>query len=363
MIAEESVLAGWLTGSSAQVRFWVPWLVGALLGLGVIAIIALLRRLVMRRLAPLAARPAWHWNDLLIDLTWRTSRPFVYSLGLAASAAIWPLTPRAAQAFDRLLVISLAAQAGLWGTGLVRYAVFTLMQQSTIGADASYQSIRNLVRSLGLVLLWGCVLLICLDNLGVQVTTLVTGLGFTGVALGFATQNILPDLFASLAIVMDQPFLVGDFISLGTAMGTVERIGIKTTRLRSISGEEIVCANSELIKIRIQNFRSLRERRVLFNLGLRGDGPAQRASQAVDIIREVVSATTDVRLDRAHLSCLEQGIWTYEVVYYVYGADYAFYMDRHHHILTTLLGRLEAVDLHLAYPTRWLVSPPKLAAP
>ena len=353
MFSEDNALVAWLQSSNNHPSGGLPWFVGLALLLLVVGTLMLLRHLVIRRLAPMAARTEQIWDDFLVDLTRRTMRPFIWTVGIAAAAVVWPLPEKWAHRLDVLLVLVLTAQVGIWGTGLVEYAALALVHHRAPRDVASYQSIRNLVRTIGLVLVWASVALVALENLGVEVTTLVAGLGFTGLAVTFATQNIFRDLFSSFSIVVDQPFLVGDFINVGGGIvGTVERIGIKSTRIRSLSGEEVICSNSDLVETRIQNFRTLQQRRVAFTLGLRSGVPASQCDVAVDIIRAVVRETPDVRLDRAHLCNLDQGVLNYEIVYYVNGPDYTFYMDRHHHILTTMLQRLDAVQMHLAFPTR-----------
>ena len=170
--------------------------------------------------------------------------------------------------------------------------------------------------------MWAVVLLIVLNHLGVNITALVAGLGIGGVAVALALQNVLGDLLASLAIVLDKPFVVGDSIGVGEVSGQVERVGIKTTRLRSVEGEQLVIANADLLKSRIRNFRRMTERRVQFALGIAYETPHDKLAAVPDILREIVMAEQRVRFDRAHFKGFGDSALLLEIVYFVLDRDY-----------------------------------------
>jgi len=198
------------------------------------------------------------------------------------------------------------------------------------------------------------VVLVALDNFGVKVTTLVAGLGVGGIAAALAVQNILGDLFASVSILLDRPFEIGDFIIVGAQMGTVERIGLKSTRVRALSGEQLVFANADLLSSRIQNFKRMQERRVLFGLGVTYDTPTEKMERIPQILREIVSAQPNARLDRAHFSKYADWSLNFEVVYYMKVPDYNAYMDTQQIINLEILKRFRAEGIEFAFPTQTL---------
>jgi small-conductance mechanosensitive channel len=211
------------------------------------------------------------------------------------------------------------------------------------------------MRALGIaakLLLWAIVFITALDKFGVNVTTLVTGLGIGGVALALAVQNVLGDLFAALSIVFDKPFDVGDAIAVDQLSGTVERIGLKTTRIRSISGEQIIISNSELLKSRIRNYKRQLDRRVVFTTDVTYDTAPDVIAGIPGMIREVISNQHPVRFDRSHFTQYMDSALRIETVYYVLDADYARYLDIQQTINLELLRRFNAAHIRFAFPTR-----------
>lgn len=200
--------------------------------------------------------------------------------------------------------------------------------------------------------IWAIGALMVLSNLGINITSLIAGLGIGGVAIALAAQNILGDLFSSFAIYFDKPFAVGDFIIAGDKMGTVERIGLKTTRIRALQGEEIVIANQDLLKAQIRNFKKMRERRAVFSFGIAYETPTKIVERVPDIIKEIIDAIEDVRFDRAHFFSFGDSSLNFEVVYYLKNTDYNRYMDVQQKINLTLKAGLEKARVKFAYPTK-----------
>ncbi len=198
------------------------------------------------------------------------------------------------------------------------------------------------------------ILLLVLDNLGVNITALVAGLGVGGIAVALAMQTILGDLFASLSIVLDKPFVVGDFLIIGDLLGSVEYVGLKTTRLRSLSGEQLVFSNSDLLGSRIRNYGRMYERRVQFNIGVTYQTPRDRLVKIPQIIREAVEQQSDTRFDRSHFKEYGDFSLVFESVYYVMGPDYNKYMDIQQAINLHIHERFEQQGIEFAYPTQTL---------
>lgn len=203
-------------------------------------------------------------------------------------------------------------------------------------------------------MLWSVIVLLTLDNLGFDVTALVAGLGIGGVAVALAVQKILGDLFASLSIVLDKPFVIGDFIIVGEHLGTVEHIGLKTTRIRSLSGEQLIFSNSDLLGSRIRNFKRMYERRVVFTIGVVYQTPLEKLALIPSIIREIIESQKPVRFDRSHFK--EYGAFSlnFETVYWVQNPDFNTYMDIHQAINLEIYRRFTREGIEFAYPTQTL---------
>jgi small-conductance mechanosensitive channel len=198
------------------------------------------------------------------------------------------------------------------------------------------------------------VLLLTLDNLGVDITALVAGLGIGGIAVALALQNVLGDLLASLSIALDQPFVIGDFLIVGEHLGTVEYIGIKSTRLRSLTGEQIVMSNADLLSSRLRNYGRMYERRVVFTLGVTYETPRDKLREIAPLLRGIVEAQEGVRFDRAHFAKYGPYSLDFEVVYHVLSADFGRYMDAQQAINFRIHEAFEALGVQFAYPTQTL---------
>ncbi len=218
--------------------------------------------------------------------------------------------------------------------------------------DASTRSSIKLLSSLTKGILWVLGGLMILQNIGVNVTSLIAGLGIGGVAVALAVQNILSDLFSSFAIHFDKPFVVGDFIVVGDKMGTVEKIGIKTTRIRALQGEEIVFANKKLTSTEIQNFKKMQERRVVFHIGVVYETTIDQLKQAKKIISQAIEDVENARLDRVHFFAFGDSALKFEVVYYILSADYNEYMDIHESVHLRIKEELDRTNIEMAFPTQ-----------
>jgi small-conductance mechanosensitive channel len=199
---------------------------------------------------------------------------------------------------------------------------------------------------------WMIILLIALDTLGVDITALVAGLGVGGIAVALAVQNVLGDLFASVSIILDKPFVVGDFIVLDDLRGTVEYVGLKTTRIRSLSGEQLVVSNSDLLQSRIRNFKRMTERRVTFETGVVYGTPTAKLRDIPDLTRAAVESQSNARFDRCHFKTFGASALIYETVYFMTVPDMDAYMDTQQAINLALYERFEALELEFAFPTQ-----------
>jgi len=253
----------------------------------------------------------------------------------------------------RVATIGLVVQLGLWATAALAQFM-TLRRARQLAADPGTVAAMDLVGFVLRLTVWAAVLLVLLDNLGVNITALVAGLGVGGIAVALAAQNVLGDLFSSLSIVFDKPFVVGDFIVVGELMGSVEHVGLKTTRVRSLSGEQVVFSNSDLLSSRIRNYGRMFERRIVGSIGITYQTPADKLRRIPTIIREIVERQAKVRFDRAHLHSFGDSALKFEFVYYVLTSDYNYHMDVQQSINLALFEQLGAEGVEFAYPTQTL---------
>lgn len=277
----------------------------------------------------------------------------VVALSLSAAAATLSLAPGPSRFLGFATVAILLVQAGLWVTRIIGF-VLDRWASSDDRSDPASITVVALVQFISRILVWVVVFLLVLDNAGVNITALIAGLGVGGIAVALAVQNVLGDLFASLSIVLDRPFVVGDFIKVGDLMGTVERVGLKSTRLRSLTGEQLVMANGDLLSSRIQNYQKLQERRIQFGFGVLYDTTVSQLRAIPDVLREVIGAEEEARFDRAHFKSFGDSSLDFEVVYYVKRPDYGLYMDVQQRINLELFERLASMGVGFAFPTRTL---------
>jgi small-conductance mechanosensitive channel len=328
------------------------WTTAVGVAIAVLFALGLLRRVAVVRLAALATRTRTDADDVLVGVVRRTHTYFLAAVALYAGAGVLELPPRVQLLVSAAVTLAVVLQLGLWGNALAALLVERhARRQAAVtegGGTASVQALGYLAR----FALWTVLVLLALDNLGINITALVAGLGVGGVAVALAVQNILGDLFASLSIVLDRPFVLDDFIIVDDLMGTVEHIGLKTTRIRSLSGEQIVFSNADLLKSRIRNYKRMFERRVVLQLGTVYETPAEAVARIPGMLRGIIESQGHVRFDRAHFKGFGASSLDFEAVFYVLDPDYNTYMDIQQAINLEILRRFAAEGIDFAFPSR-----------
>jgi len=310
-------------------------------------------RIAGRRLKALATRTDTQWDDVIANALSKTRPLFLFVAGLFIASQFLHLPEHPRSIIHNLFIIALLIQAGLW-VGEITRSTLEQQRQRALKKNPAAATTINAMGFLSRILIWSVVLLVALDNLGIDVTALVAGLGIGGVAVALSVQNILGDLFASLSIILDKPFVLGDFLIVDDFMGSVEYVGLKTTRVRSLSGEQLIFSNSDLLKSRIRNYGRMYERRVVFNIGVTYDTPREKLKRIPEIIREAVKAQDKTRFDRSHFMKYGDYALQFETVYYVASPDYNAYMDRQQAIYFAIHEVFEQEDIEFAYPTQTL---------
>ena len=311
------------------------------------------RGIARRHHARLARTPATEMLEIPLQAASRTTLAFLVLVAAFAGLTIHGIEGRAAAWLQKIVTIGLFWQAGLWvSTALVAW--LDHRRKLTLSEDRAVAGSIGILRVVARVSVWSMVLLLTLDNLGVDITALVAGLGIGGIAVALAVQNVLGDLLASFSIALDKPFVIGDFLIVGDHMGSVEHIGIKSTRLRSLTGEQIVMSNADLLASRVRNYGRMVERRVAFTLGVTYDTPRERLREIPPLLRRIIEEQADVRFDRAHFAKYGPHSLDFEVVYHVLGPEFNRYMDTQQAINFRIHEAFEALGVEFAFPTQTL---------
>lgn len=333
------------------------WLIAAGVAIVVYLLLVLLQRLLVSRLGKLAERTDTDFDDAVVDLV-KNTRPFFFAaFALIAAMRGLVISPALGGPLHAILELLVLLQIGMWATGIVAFLVQRSLTQRAETADRIGVAA---VRAIGItvkVVAWIIIVLIAIQNVfGKNILPLMTGLGVGGIAIALAVQNILGDLLAAVAIVFDRPFDVGDTIQIDNLTGTVEQIGLKTTRLRSASGEQLVIGNAELLKARLRNFKRMHERRAVLNLDLTYDTPPAVVERIPGMIRQIVESQPNVRFDRSHFAAFMESALRVETIYFVEDTDYNRYMDTQQAVNLAVLKRFGAEKIQFAFPTRTLVT-------
>lgn len=338
------------------------WLVAAAVAVGVFFVTMIIRRVIRGRYARMASTPQVEFLELPLRIASRTTAVFLLVVSIFLAAQALELPRNVTKLLLTAVTIGAFWQVGIWATaGAVGW--LDHRQQKTMEVDRASAGTFGIIAFLARALIWALVLLLTLDNLGINITTLVAGLGIGGIAVALAVQNVLGDLLASLSITLDRPFVLGDAITVGDFTGTVEQIGVKSVRLRSVSGEQIIMPNADLLSSRIRNLGRLRERRIVFTLALSPETPHEKLVDLPEKLRAIVSAEQDVRFDHSHFMKIGAAL-EFETVYFVTTPDGARNLDITQSINLNVLSMLNKEDIELAVPSQrlWVENGPSLLA-
>ncbi len=327
------------------------WLIALAVAAGVLVGLRVILAIVVSRLAALAKRTNTRWDDLLHSAIKATRFLILLAAAVYAGSFCLELSEKVDGYLMKAIIVIFWLQLGIWVSAAFRHWLEDYRTRK-LAEDASAATIVTLGSFIGRFILWIIILLVVLDNLGIEITTLLAGLGVGGIAIALAVQNILGDLFASLTIVLDKPFTIGDSLSVGEHTGSVQSIGLKTTRLRSLTGEELVFANNDLLQSRIRNYGRMTERRILFTVGVTYQTPREKLEKIPTILREAVEAQEMARHDRSHMKAFGDFAIIFETVYYVLVPDFTVYMDVQQAMNLRIHARFEEAGIEFAYPTR-----------
>lgn len=311
-------------------------------------------KFTVNKLSDIAQRTATRLDDITIEVLQSTQQLTLLLLATLIGLHVLELPDKWATRLDHILFITIGIQVAIWlnkGVGIWAREHLTAIDGPAPAANPVITTVLSWILR---VFIWSVALLTVLDNVGVNITAFVASLGVGGVAVALAVQNILSDLFASLAIGLDKPFEVGDFVVFGDVAGAIERVGLKTTRIRSISGEQIICSNTELLKNTLHNYKRMEERRVVFNFGINYATPPDTIALIPGIVRKAIESFDKTRFDRAHFKEFGTSALNFETVYFITTTDFNLYMDIQQNINLYLMREFQAHGVAFAFPTMTL---------
>jgi small-conductance mechanosensitive channel len=303
---------------------------------------------VLEKLHRFAAKTATDLDDVFVKIIGSLKPPFYAFLAAYFAAKILSMSGFAEKLFTALLVLWVTYQIIVALEIFIDYIITKRDKDDAAGNSAAMHLAGIFLKTL----LWIFALLTALSNLGINVTSLIAGLGIGGIAVALAAQNILGDLFGSFAIYLDRPFVIGDTIKVGEKIGTVIKIGVKTTRVQAQSGEEIIFPNKDIVSAQIHNMARLKERRVAFAFGVTYETDDKKLVKIPLWIKEIIESEADTRFDRAHFKEFGDSALLFEVVYFVTTPDYLIHMNTRQNINLSIRERFKKEKVEMAYPTQ-----------
>lgn len=334
------------------------WWGNTLLSYGIVAgqvvivwiLLRLLKKFIVAGMKRFTGRTQSQLDDAVVEAAEKFIIPYVYLLANYAIIQQLSLSPRA----DHILKVAMAIITAYYFIRFINHALHLSVLLYMQGKQESPERIKQLTGILIVVkvLIWAGGLLMLVDNLGYDITTIITGLGIGGIAIALAAQNILTDLFSYFVIFFDKPFSIGDVISVNNVTGVVERIGIKTSHIRIISGEQIIMPNTELVKSTIKNIKRLERRGVIFRLNVRYDTPVEKLDAIPRMVQEIIEGHDNTTFDRCHLVSLGDFSIAFEVLYFIDSADYRLFLDTQQLIYRRVLHTFLSEEIAFAFPNQ-----------
>lgn len=318
--------------------------------LGGILFIRLIRKGVVNYLRRWAEKSQGTTDDFLVSVLEKNLLP-VFNLGVFYGAMHYlTLPPKGTRALDIFYGFAITWFIVRIIIRLVRHSVYEYAEKQEDPETKKKQ--MNSLMAIVKMLVWLVAIIFLLSNLGFNVTGIVAGLGIGGIAIALAAQAILGDLFSYFVIFFDRPFEPGDFITVDDKKGTVEKVGLKTTRVRALSGEQLILSNSNLTNSRVHNFKRLERRRVAFILMVTYDTGSEMLEKIPAIVREIIESYKDISFDRAHLTQLADSSINFEVVYFVETPDLTIHLDSQQSIYLKIIKSFRSHGIDFAFPTQ-----------
>jgi small-conductance mechanosensitive channel len=315
----------------------------------------LFQTMILSRLRSLCMKTKIQADEILIDSIIQISPFFYFMVSVWGAIQFLELPDLVVKIINWITLILLIYYVTRTVQKLSEYIINNHVFKERTGESNSGVIVKGFITQLTKVIIWGAAILVLFQNLGVQISVLLGGMGLAGLAVGFALQSVLEDIFAFFSIYFDRPFEIGDFVVLEEEKGVIEKIGIKSTRIRTLQGQELVVSNRELTSKRIHNYRKMQERRIVFSFGITYETDYKKLKKVNKIVKNIFNNIKRARLDRIHFHEFGDFSLNYEVVYYVLSQDYYEYMDTQEIINLALFQEFEREGISFAYPTKRVI--------
>ena len=317
-----------------------------------IIVINIFRKIILSRLKKWSEKTATTLDDFLIREIEKAVIPLLYYGAFYLAVRTLVLPSKAEMLLNTISVILITFLALRVLSSFISYSLTVYVRKKGAG-EAKEKELKGITTILTIIV-WALGLVFLLDNLGLKVASVIAGLGVGGIAIALAAQAVLGDLFAYFVIFFDRPFEIGDFIIVGDKVGAVEYIGLKTTRIRSLSGEQLVFSNKDLTDSRIHNYKRMEKRRIVFRIGVTYQTIHDQLVEIPGLIKEIITKIEGTTFDRAHFQGYGDFSLNFEIVYYVLTSDYNIYMDTQQKINLNIYKEFESRGIEFAYPTQTL---------
>ena len=328
------------------------WLVALGAGLVLYGLLRLLAWLLRKNTEKYRTQPQTGVNVLIRGLLDHTLWLFFVWLGIFTALRFLTLNPTVFSVIEIITIIIVLIQLGLWSVEIIEYWVgrrWLVKEGEVTYKKGPYSAIMLLTK----IVVWSVVIILVLENIpGIHITTLIASFGIGGIAIGLGLQKILGDLFASLTISIDQPFVEGDAINVDDFSGQVEHVGLKSTRVRSVTGEQLIFSNSDLLDSRIRNFKRMDHRLVVFTLNITYQTSHKKLQKIPEIIKDIIKDQPQVTFNRAHFKNYSDSALVFEIVYSINSADFNLYMDTQQKINLEIYRQFHDEGIDFAYPTQ-----------
>ena len=329
------------------------WLIAAGLAFVVWSALWILRKFIASRYKGYSGAQNPTVVRLIAYLIGNTTQILFLAIAITAAQEWLTLPPKVERVVSNIVLLLILLQVGLWAGRTVRF--YLEMKELERGADRVFAGSLDIINFVSGILIWSLLILVALSNFGVNITALLAGLGVGGVAVALALQNVLGDLFASLSIALDKPFVTGDSLVIDTFIGKVEHIGIKTTRLRSENGEQIILSNADILKSRVRNYGRAPEQRALATLRVTYDTSIEQLRAIPKLLESIVREQANARFERCHLKTLGDAAFQFELTYFVRQPLVNPLLDLQQAVNFRIVEEFRRLGVEFAYPTQLVI--------
>lgn len=342
-------------GNSGQ-----DYLHSLLIFLGALIVFKLVQFVIIKRIEMVTKKTDTDIDDFLMTLIKSIKPPFYFLVSLYIASRFIEIKAVVSSFIDTIIFIALILQIVLILQRVIDYASYKIIQSASKNneneqEDMEEEAVINTVGRVLKFLLWSVAVLFVLSNVGVNVTSAIAGLGIGGIAIAMASKDILSDIIAAITIFIDKPFKVGQFVQIGDSMGTIQHIGIKTTRIETLQGEELVIPNQDIANSRIQNYKRMDRRRVSFDLGVVYGISSGKLKKIPVFIKEIIESFDKTEFDRSNFAKYGDFSLNFETVYYINSADYGEYMNVQEKINLAIYKKFEEEGINFAFPTQTVI--------